>query len=387
MNKVRTGKSAAATLLLAAFTISIFLLPGKSWALNAAELINYFVDELTPYGRWEEQEPYGRVWSPSQQSAGWRPYSQGHWVNSEEYGWVWKPEEKWGEIPYHYGRWAKAQNHWFWVPDDTWGPAWVDWREDDDYIGWSPLPPEAEWNGRDEWRPSYRRPDYEQDSYVFVPRRYFSAPRIHSYIIPYSQMNDVIKRSRNITVYRSLNQRVVNEGPRRELIEHATNQKLRPIHYEPRPIHGREPASYHRNEGNQARQQADEMRSQEHIRANSQEREIIAHQRESQAVHNQNFRADEPYQRGRFDNAQHNVQEPKHHEEASQQVNHGRKEAQERQVFSNAPESRAKLSHIQSNQHNEQPGGHTGGNNSGQSDKHNEQPDKQKGGDNSGHHK
>jgi hypothetical protein len=29
------------------------------------------------------------------------------------------------------------------VPDDTWGPAWVEWCNNDDYVGWAPLPPYA----------------------------------------------------------------------------------------------------------------------------------------------------------------------------------------------------------------------------------------------------
>jgi len=27
------------------------------------------------------------------------------------------------------------------MPDDVWGPAWVEWRYDDEYIGWAPLRP------------------------------------------------------------------------------------------------------------------------------------------------------------------------------------------------------------------------------------------------------
>src|SRR3977135_729720 len=36
-------------------------------------------------------------------------------------------------------------NGWVWVPGDQWAPAWVSWRQtdDEDYVGWAPLPPEA----------------------------------------------------------------------------------------------------------------------------------------------------------------------------------------------------------------------------------------------------
>ena len=47
-------------------------------------------------------------------------------------------------IVYHYGRWTKVEDEgWCWIPDYEWGPAWVSWRESDDYVGWAPLPPES----------------------------------------------------------------------------------------------------------------------------------------------------------------------------------------------------------------------------------------------------
>ena len=30
---------------------------------------------------------------------------------------------------------------WFWVPGRRWAPAWVSWRQSDDYLAWAPLPP------------------------------------------------------------------------------------------------------------------------------------------------------------------------------------------------------------------------------------------------------
>ena len=52
-------------------------------------------------------------------------------------------EADWGWVTFHYGRWAHDQRlGWFWVPGDEWGPAWVDWRRGDDFVGWAPLPPD-----------------------------------------------------------------------------------------------------------------------------------------------------------------------------------------------------------------------------------------------------
>ncbi len=101
---------------------------------------------LEPYGMWQIDRRWGEVWVPFDRPAGWRPYSIGHWVYTDEWGWYWiseLDEEDWGWITYHYGRWARnAQFGWFWIPGDEWAPAWVNWRDSDDAVGWAPLPPD-----------------------------------------------------------------------------------------------------------------------------------------------------------------------------------------------------------------------------------------------------
>lgn len=106
--------------------------------------INFFFDYLSPYGSWVEFSPYGYVWCPSDLGYGWHPYSHGHWVWTD-YGWTWMSDYDWGWVPFHYGRWDWDDGlGWFWVPDTVWGPAWVSWCWSDDYIGWAPLPPYAD---------------------------------------------------------------------------------------------------------------------------------------------------------------------------------------------------------------------------------------------------
>jgi hypothetical protein len=106
--------------------------------------LDYFYDQLAPYGSWVEFSPYGYVWCPTDLGYGWRPYSNGHWVWTDD-GWTWISDYDWGWIPFHYGRWDFDDGlGWFWVPDTVWGPAWVTWSWSDMYVGWAPLPPYAE---------------------------------------------------------------------------------------------------------------------------------------------------------------------------------------------------------------------------------------------------
>ena len=101
-------------------------------------------DALDAYGDWIQVDPYGLVWSPTAVTADWRPYTLGTWANGPN-GWTWYSEVSWGAITYHYGRWTRGRlERWFWVPGETWSPAAVVWRAGGGFLGWAPLPPEAE---------------------------------------------------------------------------------------------------------------------------------------------------------------------------------------------------------------------------------------------------
>jgi hypothetical protein len=101
-----------------------------------------FHDTLAPYGNWTHDPRWGTVWHPTQVSADFRPYRDGHWEDTDEYGTVWVSDYSWGDIPFHYGRWGYDPSQgWLWQPGYTWSPAWVVWREGGGNIGWFPTPP------------------------------------------------------------------------------------------------------------------------------------------------------------------------------------------------------------------------------------------------------
>ena len=105
---------------------------------------SYFYDNLSPYGDWIQTDDYGYVWQPTGVADDWSPYTDGYWAYTDG-GWTWVSYEDFGAITYHYGRWTRLEDTgWVWVPDTQWAPAWVSWRQDDDHVGWAPLPPEAQ---------------------------------------------------------------------------------------------------------------------------------------------------------------------------------------------------------------------------------------------------
>src|SRR5438874_3076344 len=104
--------------------------------------VSDFYAPLSSEGSWVDVSSYGRCWHP-RVAAGWRPYATGHWEWTDV-GWYWVSDEPWSWACYHYGAWEYDPSYgWVWVPGTEWAPAWVTWRESDDYIGWAPCGPEG----------------------------------------------------------------------------------------------------------------------------------------------------------------------------------------------------------------------------------------------------
>ena len=187
--------------------------------------IDYFYDQLDPYGQWVWHPRFGYVWLPQTVSENWRPYTVGHWVYTDEYGWYWHSHEPFAWAVYHYGRWGYDPSYgWFWVPGDTWAPAWVEWRYGDRYVGWAPAGP-TYGGGYAYGAPvSYEPPVAE--SWVFVDPRYVTSPSIDQYYVPIPRLNDAFFSA--TTVYRPDYRAgaIFNLGIPRETVEKFTNRPI-----------------------------------------------------------------------------------------------------------------------------------------------------------------
>lgn len=205
-------------LLCALTLLTGLLLPLTSPAqTETAVSLNFFYDNLSPYGSWIEVGDYGYCFQPqvAVQNADWRPYSDGYWAYTED-GWTWVSYEDFGWATYHYGRWTRLADYgWVWVPGYEWGPAWVSWREGGDYIGWAPLPPRAE--PIYEGRAISGHVDLEFDIgplyYNFVNVRYIGEPVLRSRLLPPQQNVTIIQNTYNITNITYRNSTVYNYGP------------------------------------------------------------------------------------------------------------------------------------------------------------------------------
>jgi hypothetical protein len=171
----------------------------------------YFYSSLSPYGRWVELEPGFVVWRPTIMKRSWKPYSHGRWVWTN-HGWYWDSYEPFGYIVFHYGRWYFDDYYgWIWIPDNVWGPSWVEWRYDNNYIGWAPLPPYAHFsiNIGLRFTRTYYTPVH---CWHFVNYRHFNDPYVVKYYVNDRKRRDIYSGSSQRTDYVYRDGRVINRG-------------------------------------------------------------------------------------------------------------------------------------------------------------------------------
>ncbi len=190
----------------------------------AAASVDYFHQQLSPYGQWVEREGYGMVWVPSV-PAGWRPYTTGHWAYTDQ-GWAWVADEPWGWAPFHYGRWYYDAEigGWGWVPGTVWAPAWVAWRHGGGYLGWAPLSPEVGF--RAGFGLEFGRVVISPGFFTFVGERDILAPRVSAVILPSARNVTIVRTAVNVTNYTVVNNRIVNNGVSVARIEQVTGHPV-----------------------------------------------------------------------------------------------------------------------------------------------------------------
>jgi hypothetical protein len=154
-------------------------------------------EDLDDYGDWRDDSNYGHVWFPTQVSAGWAPYREGHWDWISPWGWTWVDDASWGYAPFHYGRWVTVGGRWGWVggPIDVtpvYAPALVVFLGTGGIgfggnVGWFPLGP------REVYVPSYNV------SRGYMNRVNISNTTVNNTTITNVYNTTIVNRSTNIT--------------------------------------------------------------------------------------------------------------------------------------------------------------------------------------------
>lgn len=212
------------------FLIAVFLIAGLLFQANTKAQVGmrygFFYSNLAPYGSWIELNYGVTVWRPNFMQANWAPYQYGQWIWTND-GWYWDSYEPFGWITYHYGRWYYDDYYgWIWVPDDQWAPAWVEWRYDNDYIGWAPLPPYANFsvNLGIHFSINFFTP---YSHWHFVRYNHFCNPHVSNYYIGHNYVSGFFSRTKYRTNYGFQDGRVVNRGIDINLIKSRSGQNIK----------------------------------------------------------------------------------------------------------------------------------------------------------------
>jgi hypothetical protein len=195
--------------------------------LNANPRVSgYFYNSLSPYGTWIEIDYGAVVWRPTIMRMDWSPYRDGRWIWTSD-GWYWQSSEPFGHITYHYGRWYFDDYYgWLWYPDYEWAPAWVEWRYDNDYIGWAPLHPYAMFSigiGI-HYTTVYYIPYYHWN---FVVYNNFYDPYVYNHCVAPQYKYRVYSNTRYRNNYTYNNGRVRNNGVDVNIVRTRSGQKIR----------------------------------------------------------------------------------------------------------------------------------------------------------------
>ena len=204
--------------ILIGITMAVLLVALAPRAQAEAKVtLNFFYDNLSPYGSWIDVGDYGYCFQPgvAVDNADWRPYADGYWAYTDA-GWTWVSYEDFGWATYHYGRWADLADYgWVWVPGYEWAPAWVSWRTGGDYVGWAPLPPAD--NRVYEGRAITGQVDAEFGIgplyYNFVDVRYIGEPVLRGRIFAPARNVTIINKTVNVTNITYKNSTVYSYGP------------------------------------------------------------------------------------------------------------------------------------------------------------------------------
>ena len=186
---------------------------------------NFFYHNLRTYGEWIEIDADVIVWRPYNVDRTWSPYSVGNWEYTS-YGWYWDSYEPYGWATYHYGRWYYDDYYsWVWVPGYEWGPSWVEWRYSNSYIGWSPLPPYADFRYRVgiHFSSNYRSSYYYWN---FVSYNHFCNRNVYVHYVDSYHKNTIFNNTKYRTNYYSDRGRIINGGVDRNFVERRAGNRI-----------------------------------------------------------------------------------------------------------------------------------------------------------------
>lgn len=208
----------------------------KPTAMNnsSSTLISDLLGIKTAYAQTGEQIFNLFVWRPANELASemikesneYIPYNNGQWMYTDE-GWYFKANTPQEELTSHYGRWTQDEElGWIWLPGKTYSPAWVDWRQNDDYVAWAPVPP-----GKYIENDAVKIDDINENRYTIVEKKHLIEPSVYKYRYQYVENKNkiMIKEMTKTDGIIIKDKKVINKGPDVTDIEKKSGKKIEQI--------------------------------------------------------------------------------------------------------------------------------------------------------------
>jgi hypothetical protein len=154
------------------------------------------------------------------------PYNNGQWLNTDD-GWYFKANNPPEDLTCHYGRWAQDPNlGWVWLPGKVWSPAWVEWRENPEYVAWAPVPPGTYIENN-----TVNVTTLNENRFTIVEKKHFIEPSVYKYRYQYVENKNkiMIKEMTKTDGVTIKNRTVIDKGPDVASIEKASGKKVEKV--------------------------------------------------------------------------------------------------------------------------------------------------------------
>ncbi|MBN1633633.1 MAG: hypothetical protein JW917_05665 [Ignavibacteria bacterium] len=189
------------------------------YAQTGEELFNLFV--------WRPANELAETMIEESSVKEYTPYLNGQWVYTDE-GWYFKANTPQEDLTCHYGRWSQDEElGWVWLPGKTYSPAWVDWRQNEDYVAWAPIPPGT----YIENEAVNVKEQINENRYTIVEKKSMTEPSVYKYRYQYVENKNkiMIKEMTKTDGVMIKEKTVINKGPDVSDIEKKTGKKIEQV--------------------------------------------------------------------------------------------------------------------------------------------------------------
>ena len=117
---------------------------------------------------------------------------------------------------------------WVWLPGHVWAPAWVRWKITNDYVGWCPLTPFANWKMSEGINLTNYKFVNDYDDWLFIGKSKFTEEINSSNRVNTDKNEKYVNSASDVINISYQNSKIFNAGPDVKDIETKTGRTIIP---------------------------------------------------------------------------------------------------------------------------------------------------------------